>query len=154
MKTLRSFLYYKGFTTLELLLVIAIVATLAAIAIPMYADKIEKAKIARATADIRTIGTELSAYEIENKTYPNSLTDIRNPVPLDSWGNSYKYTKVAGAVVGGLRKDKFLVPLNTDFDLYSMGKDGKSKPPLTAKDSWDDIVRANNGTYVGLASEY
>jgi general secretion pathway protein G len=53
---------------------------------------------------------------------------------------------------GQARKDRFLVPLNDDYDLYSMGKDGTSSPPLTAKVSQDDIIRANNGSYVGLAS--
>jgi general secretion pathway protein G len=44
--------------------------------------------------------------------------------------------------------------LNTDYDLYSMGKDGKTKGPLTAKDSHDDVIRANDGRFIGLASEY
>jgi general secretion pathway protein G len=52
------------------------------------------------------------------------------------------------------RWNKFEKPLNTDFDLYSMGKDGKTKPKTTDKDSFDDIIRANNGTFVGLASEH
>ena len=47
-----------------------------------------------------------------------------------------------------------MVPINSDFDLYSMGKDGKSQTPLTAKASHDDIIFANNGEYVGRASEY
>jgi general secretion pathway protein G len=53
-----------------------------------------------------------------------------------------------------LRKDRFLVPLNTDFDLYSMGQDEDSKAPLTAEASHDDIIRANNGGFVGLAHKY
>jgi general secretion pathway protein G len=44
--------------------------------------------------------------------------------------------------------------VNTDFDLYSKGKDGKSKIPFTAKASRDDIVRANNGRYIGPVSDY
>jgi general secretion pathway protein G len=47
-----------------------------------------------------------------------------------------------------------VVPINTDYDLYSMGKDGKSQPPLTAKDSRDDIIRANDGAYIGPAEGY
>jgi general secretion pathway protein G len=49
------------------------------------------------------------------------------------------------------RKDKQLQPINTDYDLYSVGKDGDSVAPLTAKKSLDDIVRAGEGAYVGLA---
>jgi len=57
-------------------------------------------------------------------------------------------------IMGKVRKDRFLVPLNSDYDLYSMGKDGQSKAPLTAPVSKDDIVRCNDGGYVGLASEF
>ena len=57
-------------------------------------------------------------------------------------------------IEGKWRKDRFLIPLNTDFDLYSMGKDGITNAPLTAEASWDNVVRANNGGYVGLAHRY
>jgi general secretion pathway protein G len=52
------------------------------------------------------------------------------------------------------RKDRFLHPLNMDYDLYSMGEDGKSSAPLTAKASHDDIIRANDGQYIGVAANY
>ena len=52
------------------------------------------------------------------------------------------------------RKDRFLVPINSDYDLYSKGADGESVAPLTAAKSQDDIVRANDGEYLGLASRY
>ena len=46
------------------------------------------------------------------------------------------------------------MPINSQWDLYSTGKDGGSFPPLTAKPSLDDIVVANDGGYVGLAKNY
>lgn len=46
------------------------------------------------------------------------------------------------------------MPLNTDFDLYSVGKDGLSKATLAPPQSHDDIIRANNGRFIGLASDY
>lgn len=49
------------------------------------------------------------------------------------------------------RKDRFLVPINSDYDLYSMGADGKSLPQLHSSDSRDDVIRARDGAYVGLA---
>jgi len=55
---------------------------------------------------------------------------------------------------GQARKDRFLVPLNDDYDLYSMGQDGVSAPPITAKPSQDDILRASDGSYLGLASQF
>ncbi|MEW6683930.1 MAG: hypothetical protein AB1451_13595 [Nitrospirota bacterium] len=57
-------------------------------------------------------------------------------------------------MIGQARKDQFLVPLNSTYDLYSMGPDGDSKPPLKAKMSQDDIIRANDGQYIGLAADY
>jgi len=61
----------------------------------------------------------------------------------------------AGAgTAGQARKDRNLVPINSDFDLYSVGRDGQSAPALTAKVSQDDVVRANNGGFVGLARDY
>ena len=53
-----------------------------------------------------------------------------------------------------MRKDHKMVPVNSDFDLYSKGRDGKSQTPFTSKASRDDIVRANNGRYIGLVSGY
>jgi general secretion pathway protein G len=74
---------------------------------------------------------------------------------LDPWGYLYQYLDLTTAHGNGqARKDHGPVPINTDFDLYSMGKDGASVSPLTARASRDDIVRANNGAFVGLASDY
>ena len=50
--------------------------------------------------------------------------------------------------------DKFLVPLNGDYDLYSMGADGETKKTLSAPASYDDVIRALNGGYIGLASNF
>jgi general secretion pathway protein G len=44
--------------------------------------------------------------------------------------------------------------LNDDYDLYSMGQDGVSVSPITAKPSQDDILRASDGSYLGLASQF
>jgi general secretion pathway protein G len=71
---------------------------------------------------------------------------------VDPWGYPYVYRPVTGP--GGARKDKFMVPLNTDFDLYSVGADGESVAPLSAARSKDDIIRALNGGWVGLASNF
>ena len=56
--------------------------------------------------------------------------------------------------VGGARKDRFLVPINSDFDIYSMGRDGQTVAPLTAKKSHDDIIRASDGGFYGLAAYF
>jgi len=56
--------------------------------------------------------------------------------------------------MGQVRKDRNLVPINSYFDLYSKGKDGQSKPPLTVPVSQDDIIYASDGAYIGLAKDY
>jgi general secretion pathway protein G len=59
----------------------------------------------------------------------------------------------AHGVPSGARRDRFLVPLNSTFDLYSTGPDGSTVPPLSGPGS-DDIIRANDGGYIGLASKF
>jgi general secretion pathway protein G len=147
----------EGFTILELLTVIAVVGALSAIAIPAYNDHIEKAKETRAIADILALQKDIEAFEIINKTLPDALDDLARGDFEDPWGNPYRYlnfAKAKGKGKGKMRKDRFLVPINSTYDLYSMGKDGKSSSPLTAKSSYDDIIRANDGGYVGPAHSY
>jgi general secretion pathway protein G len=133
----------------------AIILTIAAIAIPNLMAAVNAAKVAKAVADIRAIGDDIQGYDILNYQYPNSLADIGYGNFNDPWGNPYQYLNFANAKgKGAMRKDRFLVPINTYFDLYSMGADGKSVPPLTAQASQDDIIWANDGDFVGLASQY
>jgi len=156
---MRHKVRYSAVTLVEVLIVLAIVGTLAAIGVPAYNKYIDKARATQVFVDIGAIQQRISVYAAENETLPESLDQAIGPVPLvDPWGHPYEYLKIAGKpkreIQAKWRKDHFEVPLNTDYDLYSMGKDGKSQPPLTAEASRDDIVRACNGAFVGLASEY
>lgn len=147
----------RGFTLVELAIVMGIIAVLALIALPLYADVTDKARIAKAVADIRILEGEIQAYETVNGSIPVSLDQLNVGGLKDPWGNPYEYLNfaAAGPRANGLRrKDRFLVPLNTTYDLYSKGKDGQSQPALTARASRDDIIRANDGGYVGLGSEF
>jgi general secretion pathway protein G len=101
------------------------------------------------------MSTVIEDFKVDYGRFPDALDEVGMDDMRDPWGNPYQYLNIETAEgPGSLRKDKFLVPLNTDFDLYSMGKDGESKPPLTAKASHDDVVRANDGGYVGIATGY
>ena len=154
---MKSTCAHSGFQLLELLMAVAIISIIALIAIPSYSKYRDKADIMAAEGDISSISLALSQYYSDNRSYPDSLDEIGMGDLKDPWGNPYKYLKIAGADTKGkgkLRKDKNLVPVNNDFDLYSMGKDGASTPAFTAKMSQDDIVRANNGKYVGLVADY
>ncbi len=145
-----------GLTIIELVIVVMIMATLASLGAPLYANTLNKARIAKAIADIRTLEKEILVFQLFNGRFPNNLVEVQRASLLDPYGNSYRYLSIAdaGKGKGDFRRDKNLVPINADFDLYSMGMDGQSVSPLTAKQSWDDIVRAANGGFVGLASEF
>ena len=149
--------FYHGFTLLELLIVTVIVGTLASLTAPTFQRARERAMNVRAIADIRVMESELAIYVEDNFASPASLAAIGRATLLDPWGNPYVYlaldTGKGGAASGG-RKDKFLVPLNSDYDLYSVGGDGESKAPLSAKVSRDDILRALDGAFVGVAEDF
>lgn len=146
-----------GFQLLELLIALAIFGVLAAIGYPAYTNYVDRANNATAMADIDTISHAIERFFVNSNRLPDNLAQINLGNYPDPWGNPYQYLRIAGAKLNGngqLRKDKSLVPVNSDYDLYSMGKDCASVPPFTAKHSHDDIVRANNGGYVGLAADY
>jgi general secretion pathway protein G len=71
-------------------------------------------------------------------------------------GNADSSGSGSGASQSSLspRTDRFGVVLNTDFDLYSRGKDRRSADSISTPDSHDDILRANDGAFVGLASNF
>lgn len=136
---------------------VAIAGVLAMIAIPAYQGYVERSRMAGVVAQIRMIEDLIAAYELENRVFPGSLGEVGADHMRDVWGNPYQYLRIAGPnppKKGKLRKDKNLVPINSDFDLYSMGPDGDSKKPLTAKASRDDIIRAADGAYIGVAEDY
>ena len=146
----------EGFSLVELLIAVAIMTTVAAIAIPSYNECINNARIVKAIGDIKKIEENVTLYQLANNVLPESLDDLQLENRKDPWGNDYQYLRIAGDKKsrGQCRKDKFLNPLNNDYDLYSKGRDGESISPLTAGPSHDDIVRASNGGFIGLATNY
>lgn len=96
----------------------------------------------------------LQRFELERRALPGSLGDVGLGGKLDPWGRPYVYYNVEANGRGGARKDRRLNPLNTDFDLYSLGPDGKTKPQVSQKDSLDDVIRASNGRFVGNAADF
>ena len=144
-----------GFTLIELMIVLAIIATLSAIVIPRYRQAVEKSKETVVIDEIKAIQAAIDFYENDHGFLPASLDDLPDGPFLDPWGNPYQYLDFSKAKGNDKpRQDKSLHPLNSTYDLYSMGPDGKSQTPLTAKDSRDDIIRANDGDYVGVAELY
>ncbi|MFH1742606.1 MAG: type II secretion system major pseudopilin GspG [bacterium] len=119
-----------GFTLVEMLLVLVILGTLAAIVLPKFAGRTEQARITAAETQISTFKTVLDAFEVDNGFYPkgsdglydlveepNNATNWRGPyienVPNDPWDNPYVYE------YPGKHNDR-------GYDLMSMGPDGRT----------------------------
>jgi general secretion pathway protein G len=121
--------YFKGFTLIELMLVVIIIGALVAMVMPRLTGRSEQARAQAATADVRAnIATALKLYELDNGNFPsteeglnalfNKSASARNwngpyleRKPIDPWGREYKYR-----CPGEHRP--------ADYDLYSLGKDG------------------------------
>ncbi len=149
----------KAFTLIELLIVIGLIGILLAIATPVYLRQVNKAKNVVAISDISKMGKDIVDYMLDRGDLPDSLADIGWENKVDSWGNPYEFLKIDSESQKGKgkikpRKDQFGDSINSDFDLYSMGKDGESKDSIKDKKSLDDIIRASNGGYIGLVSKW
>ena len=152
----RRFSTSKAFTLVEFALVLLIAALLVSTLRPAYLNLVNDAKSDEARKEIEDISLLIQDYYKDNGVYPDDLADIISPPPTDPWGKPYRYLRIngGGTGLGAQRKDKNLVPINSDFDLYSMGPDGRSTSALTANISRDDIVRGRNGGFYGLATDY
>jgi general secretion pathway protein G len=133
--------------------VAAVVAIVGSFAVPAFHGYVERARVARAVSDIGTLSLQLYRYQQRRNALPASLVEAGFSV-VDPWGRPYVYTRAADVSRARLRKDKKLAPLNTDFDLYSLGPDGESALALPAPQSRDDVVRAGDGAFIGLAANY
>ena len=132
----------KGFSLIEILLVVIIIGTLAAMVIPRLSGRSDQARIAAAKADVDVnLATALKLYELDNGFFPTTEQGLgallkksaTNPVPknwngpyiekapIDPWGRPYQYESP------GTHRPH-------DYDLYSLGKNPKSDQTS------DDIV--------------
>ncbi|MFC1764539.1 type II secretion system major pseudopilin GspG [Planctomycetota bacterium] len=145
MRTYRS---TRAFTLIELLLVLVILATLAAIVTPKFANRSKQAKVTQVKTQIENFKTAIATFEIDVGRYPTTSEGlealVKEPtnaegwqsayldggVPLDPWGNEYIY-KIPGSY-------------NEDgYDLYSTGPDGKTGGDDDIKNWLDDDERSD-----------
>jgi general secretion pathway protein G len=121
----------SGFTLIEIMVVVVILAVLGALVVPNILGKVDKARITAAQTDIKSIGTALDLYRLDNFKYPTTEQGLQalvkqpadptitnypaggylHTLPKDPWGNVYLY--------GSPGTD------GRDYDLMSYGRDGK-----------------------------
>lgn len=145
---------FRGFSLIEMMLVVGLIGILVAIAMPYYGDYRNRVKTAQAASDIIGMEATVELYVVFNHAYPGTLADMHLAGKLDPWGRPYAYYNIDANGKGRARKDHALNPLNNDYDLYSVGPDGLTQSQITQKDSIDDVIRASNGGYVGVASGF
>jgi len=153
----------KGVYQIELIVVLGMIAALTITGTRVYSHFIDKARNTRAIGEIRVLEKEILEFWQTNDLLPDTLGELGRAATQDPWKTPYQYINFdttpdseekrrtkgnRGRGRGGGD------PLNDDFDLFSNGKDRMTAPVLTESTSKDDIVRANDGGYIGLASEY
>ena len=147
MKVSRALRTSRGFTLIEIMVVVVIIGLLAAVIVPQVVNKVDEARVTRAKADIASIESALTIFRLDNSKYPTTeqglaaLTtqptdpSIRNwrpggyltkKVGKDPWGNEYQY--VFPGTQGG------------EYDLFSLGADNQPGGEGTSTDigNWDD----------------
>jgi general secretion pathway protein G len=129
-ETRKSLLHQHAFTLVEMLLVLVIIGTLAAIVVPKLAGRSEQARVTAAHAQIAAFGTALDNFEVDNGYYPRGSDGmnellvaprdvqswkgpyLKQEIPLDPWGHAYIYEYPGKNNPNG-------------YDLYSPGPDGR-----------------------------
>ncbi len=149
----------RGFTLLELLMVAGILGTLATLTFPNFMKVMADSKVLEAISEIRVLAATARDHKLVNGVLPDDFSKMGLTDPLDPWGNKYEYLLIEGQMNvyspgKKPRQDMFLRPINRDFDIYSRGPDGESAENLTMPDSLDDIIRANDGLFVGSVSDF
>ena len=147
----------RGITLIELAIVLFVAALVVGTTIPGYLYLVESSRTKRSIEEIKDIQREVNRFRRKNNHYPDTLTEIYPTLPRDPWGNAYMYLNIANSPNPGAlnpRKDNNLKPLNVDYDLYSTGSDAISLSPIGASESRDDIIRADNGDFVGRTTDF
>ncbi|MCR3765717.1 type II secretion system major pseudopilin GspG [Pseudomonas aeruginosa] len=130
---MRTHFKQRGFTLIEIMVVVVILGVLAALVVPQIMSRPDQAKVTAAQSDIKAIAMALDIYKLDNHGYPSTqqglealvskpsgspparnwnLDGYLKRLPIDPWGNPYQY------IVPGSQGNA--------YDLFSYGADGRS----------------------------
>jgi general secretion pathway protein G len=122
---------HSGFTLIEIMVVVVILAVLGALVVPKVLENVDKARVSRAQSDIRAIETALDLYRLDNFKYPTTEQGLQALVtqPVDPTITNYR----SGGYLPTLPKDPWNNPYQyvspgadgRDYDITSYGRDGK-----------------------------
>ncbi len=145
----------RGFSLVEIAIVLAIAGVLIAIIVPRMQSYIDRNRVAQAIVEIGEMSTKIRQYEVSKAMLPDTLDDVGYGGRVDPWNQPYEYVNLRTSPASvKARKDKSLKPLNSDYDLYSIGPDGLTAASLTNAKSRDDVIRARDGQFIGTAAEF
>jgi general secretion pathway protein G len=110
---------HSGFTLIEIMVVVVILAVLGALVVPKILENVDKARVTRAQSDIRAIQTALDLYRLDNFKYPTTEQGLQALVkqPVDPTITNYR----SGGYLGSMPKD----PWNRPYQYVSPGADGR-----------------------------
>jgi len=143
----------KGFTLVEVVVVVAIIAVLSSLALPGFSYMKGKAQVGSTAAELSGLQTEVISFNLETGSFPDALNQLVTTIVNDAYGRPYQYLRIE-TNPGLERENGFGLDLNTDFDLYSLGLDGVTAQDIDAPASLDDVVRATDGTFFGLGERF
>ena len=124
----------RGFTLIEIMIVVVILGILAGIIVPQFMDEPDKARVAKATVQIKSLEQALKFYKLDNGSYPSTEQGLQALVEPPSVGSLAKRWKEGGYLdKGKVPKDPwgndyvYISPgLHSGFDLMSYGSDGEA----------------------------
>ncbi|HUP29655.1 MAG TPA: hypothetical protein VM122_05740 [Usitatibacter sp.] len=144
-----------GFSAVEIGIVLLILGLVMWVSIPAYQGYVDRTRVVETIVAVGEMSKGIRQFEMSKGALPDSLAEAGYATNVDAWGYPYEYLNLRTSKGNGqARKDKKLAPLNSDFDLYSIGRDGLTAAQLSNKNSRDDIVRARDGAFIGTATEF
>ena len=125
---MKKFSKNKGFTLLEIIVVVAIIAILAAYIAPKVVGRVDDARVSKAKSDIRVLESSLELYKLDNFVYPSNEMGLGALVNKPSGEGTKNWRD--GGYIKKLAKDPwgseylYIYPgSNGEFDVYSLGAD-------------------------------